>query len=643
MPPVPSAGLETIAGTEARLDNAAAQCSVLVVSCDRYCDLWVPFFHQFHQYWPDCPFPVYLGANSASYDDPCVYMLQSGADESWSKNLKFFLSRIPTRYVLVLLEDFFLDGPVSNSSLLGHLEALELLGGTVLRLAPNPPPDLCLENFPGVGEIHRQAAFRVSAQPGIWNRNALIAILRDEESAWDFEHLGTERSRADDGGYYCAQVSSLPCWHVVERGKWFRPAARYYRKLNIGCDFAVRPTMSTLTAMKKFAGRQLRRKSMPALGSLRVALLTNLIPPYHKPVLDRLAKRYGSLRILLSTTMESNRPWTPEWQGLDVAVQKTWTFGRRWRHPAGFSEALPLHVPIDTFARLRRYRPDVVISVEMGMRTLLAALYRRLHRDSRLIIWAEVSEATERGRGVLRRVLRAVLARQADAFLAVGASGMRYVRGLGVAPGRVFPLFYTTDVKRFAGSDASRTPERVRRILYAGQLIERKGLVPFLAALSEWAAAHPERNVEFTIAGGGPLRTALETFVAQENLTLHFAGSLPYDELPKLYSKADVFVLPTLADTWGVVVNEALAAGLPVLGSVRAQAVEELVIDGVNGWTFDPDRPSEMYAAIDRAMQTTSEQLTAMRAKAQARAFALMPDDVARMIDDAIAATVKTR
>src|SRR5690348_12286619 len=138
----PSAGVETIAGTEARLEDAAARCSVLVISCDRYRDLWAPFFHQFHKYWPDCPFPVYLGANSASYHDPCVHMLQSGADESWSKNLKFFLSRIPTRYVLVLLEDFFLDGPVSNSSLLGQLQTLELLGGTVLRVAPNPPPDL---------------------------------------------------------------------------------------------------------------------------------------------------------------------------------------------------------------------------------------------------------------------------------------------------------------------------------------------------------------------------------------------------------------------------------------------------------------------------------------------------------------------
>jgi len=116
---------------------------------------------------------------------------------------------------------------------------------------------------------------------------------------------------------------------------------------------------------------------------------------------------------------------------------------------------------------------------------------------------------------------------------------------------------------------------------------------------------------------------------------------LPYEELPRIYSEAGLFVLPTLADTWGVVVNEALAAGLPVLGSMRAQAVTELVDDGKNGWTFEPGRPEEIYSAIDRAMNASCEQLDAMRAHARSTALALTPDDAARFIDDAIAATLK--
>ncbi len=276
------------------------------------------------------------------------------------------------------------------------------------------------------------------------------------------------------------------------------------------------------------------------------------------------------------------------------------------------------------------------------MRTLLAAVYRKLNRRSRLIVWAEVSETTEQGRGSLRRIIRLLLCRHSDAFLAVGSSGVRYLRSLGADPAKLFPLLYTTGVERFSENEIERPPERAHRLLYTGQLIERKGLLPFLDTLSKWAAAHPARNVEFTIVGDGPLRARLESFGAADNLELHFHGNLPYEELPRVYSEAGLFVLPTLADTWGVVVNEALAAGLPVLGSTRAQAVEELIEDGKNGWIFDPDRCDESFSAIDRAMNASCEQLDTMRAHARSTALALTPDDVVRLLDDAIAASVKS-
>jgi glycosyltransferase involved in cell wall biosynthesis len=238
-------------------------------------------------------------------------------------------------------------------------------------------------------------------------------------------------------------------------------------------------------------------------------------------------------------------------------------------------------------------------------------------------------------------MIRLLLCRHADAFLVVGSSGIRYLRGLGAAATKIFPLRYTTSVERFSTNEIERPPERAHRLLYAGQLIERKGLLPFLETLSRWTAAHPARNVEFVIVGDGPLRVKLENFTPAANLELQFRGNLPYEELPRVYSEAGLFVLPTLADTWGVVVNEALAAGLPVLGSVRAQAVTELVDDGKNGWTFEPGRPEEIYSAIDRAMSASAEQLDAMRAHARSTALALTPDDAARFIDDAIAATLK--
>ncbi len=113
---------------------------------------------------------------------------------------------------------------------------------------------------------------------------------------------------------------------------------------------------------------------------LRVALLTNFIPPYRLPVFRELARRVGSLRIFLSTTMEGDRLWQPDFGGLDVRVQRTYT--RRSGGPQEApQETKDTHFPLDTIAVLTRFRPDVVISGELGFRTLSAALYCAMHRQ----------------------------------------------------------------------------------------------------------------------------------------------------------------------------------------------------------------------------------------------------------------------
>ncbi len=160
----------------------------------------------------------------------------------------------------------------------------------------------------------------------------------------------------------------------------------------------------------------------------------------------------------------------------------------------------------------------------------------------------------------------------------------------------------------------------------------------FVEALSRWSAAHPVEQVEFLLAGEGPLRNALGRIPIASNLRLNFLGPVAYEDLPGVYAQAGVFAFPTLVDTWGVVVNEALAAGLPVLGSIYAQAVTELVRPGSTGWTFRPDCPDEMYQALEQCLATSDEALEQMRAEARQTALRLTPDFVTDLIEDAIRA-----
>lgn len=368
----------------------------------------------------------------------------------------------------------------------------------------------------------------------------------------------------------------------------------------------------------------------------RVALLTNFIPPYRLPLYKAIADRVDEFQVFISTPMEANRSWTPTWEGLKVTVQKTLTLKRRWKHPHGFSEDLYVHIPYDTLWQLWQYQPDVVISGEMGMRTIQALIYRKLYPKSRMILWATVSEYSEQGRGKLRDQLRHFLVPQADALLVNGQSGTRYVQQFGITTDQIFFAPYTTNIDPFLAVPLSRAPENAYRLLYVGQLVERKGIEPFLSALEHWAKAHPDRKLEFLLVGDGPLRGRLEQRALPSNLTVQFLGNVAYGQLAEVYAQGGIFAFPTLADEWGLVANEAMAAGLPVLGSLYSQSVEELVVDGETGWRFRPDEPEEIYAALERSLSSPIQQLDQMRAKARERIEHLTPEFVAGNMLEAI-------
>ncbi len=332
-----------------------------------------------------------------------------------------------------------------------------------------------------------------------------------------------------------------------------------------------------------------------------VVSLTNCLTPYSVHTYTALAKRVKKLTILISTPMESNRNWELEANDLDVRVQRTTTFRRPWRHDAGFTDTVHIHMPRDTIGLLRQLRPDVVISGEFGVRSLLSAVYSTRVRRTPLILEARLSEHTEKGRGWSRLMLRKWLLKQATCVIVNGESGRRYLSGLGFDSERVFDVPYSHPPSVFDRCQVERSRENAHRLLYVGQLIERKGVLPFVAAVDRWAEKHPERAIELDVVGSGPQEGQLRAMRHPQNFTVRIVGEWPYNKLAELYATAGILALPTLADEWAMVVNEAMAAGVPVLGSLYSMAVEELCRDGENGWTFRPDVAAERDSAIDRA------------------------------------------
>jgi len=194
-----------------------------------------------------------------------------------------------------------------------------------------------------------------------------------------------------------------------------------------------------------------------------------------------------------------------------------------------------------------------------------------------------------------------------------GPSCKRYLESLGVPEEKLHHLPYCIDPEVVDHEHREVSPtDKPRTLLYSGGIIPRKGVGEFTDALKIWCRANPEREVVLQLAGAGS-DAAKIVEMQTENLKIEWLGDLDHATLRQATRDADICVNPTFADEWGLVPIEALASGIPVLGSSYAQSVETIVKDGHNGWTFFTDDEESVAKAIEAAMACSNEQLAEMQ------------------------------
>jgi hypothetical protein len=248
---------------ERHLNNngSAASCAVLVASCDRYADLWPPFYKAFASHWSDCPFPIYHLSESRDPEKPGVQFLPMGPGLTWSEGLLSALARIPEPSVILFLEDLLLVGRVDTGAVRKIVAAAQNLKASSVRMSASPPPDRALRDAQlgaWLGISSPGTLYRVSTVTSYWDKAALQALLRPEENAWQFELQGTKR--ADDmNGFYATKKNLFPVFNSVIKGKWRPRAARTLEKLGFPLARFDRPRMSWRESAVFYAHRMRTR------------------------------------------------------------------------------------------------------------------------------------------------------------------------------------------------------------------------------------------------------------------------------------------------------------------------------------------------------------------------------------------------
>ncbi len=236
--------------------------AILVPSFDGYEDLWKPFFACFFKYWPDCPYPVFLGSNFNTYDDPRVTPIRIGPDRDYSSNLIAMLSGIRHEWVIVMIEDILLSAPVRTEALQSVIVVAQKMNTGLLQLLPrrfDPNVEFAATRVSNeISEIEAGLPYRVSVNLGLWKRRVLLALLRPGETAWQFERYGSLRTFELASPFLCMsrKYLSAPLFryvHGVIKGRWTIPAARFLMRENLSHNLSTRP-VQRLPSRLRFVG-----------------------------------------------------------------------------------------------------------------------------------------------------------------------------------------------------------------------------------------------------------------------------------------------------------------------------------------------------------------------------------------------------
>jgi glycosyltransferase involved in cell wall biosynthesis len=337
-----------------------------------------------------------------------------------------------------------------------------------------------------------------------------------------------------------------------------------------------------------------------ARGLPRLAVLTNILAPYRVPLFQGLAESF-EVTVLTSGEEGNREQWAAvEEQAQGFRIKRSWGFTFRWtnRDQGSVLDIKHLHINPGLLLDLLRIRPDVIITVEMGFRTLVALAYGGLFRRPVWVWWGGTLH-TERGIGRTKRVFRSWLVGRVKRWFSYGVTSTEYLTSLGVPREHVVELQNCIPEKLYVETTPPSAVLEIRPVvLCVGQLIPRKGVDLLLDAVARLQAEKLKFSV--LIVGAGPEKARLEEKTKQLGLVnVHFYAPQNPELMPAVYRSADVLVFPTREDVWGLVVNEALWSGLPALVSIYAGCYKEVVPPSS---TFDPLDSADFKNALRRAV-----------------------------------------
>lgn len=353
----------------------------------------------------------------------------------------------------------------------------------------------------------------------------------------------------------------------------------------------------------------------------KVMLITNIPTPYRIPLfneISRLLREKGAkLKIVFGALTYSRRKWRVDLSSCEfdykILASKFIKLSNQERVIFTYPSIIRL---------IYANKPHIIVANGFSFATTKIWMLSWLQKLN-YIIWSGAIELNQSKDSRIRRFHRRLMIKRAKGFIAYGKESEKYLCSLGAQSKKIEIGINTVDTSFFA-ENVKRYRSKFQRgfnqkqLLFVGSLVKRKGVDLLFRCIG--MLLKYRRDFLLKIVGDGPERENLMNLSNKLMISnfISFEGFAQKEELIKYYAEADCFIFPTRFDIWGLVLVEAMAAGLPCIASLNAGATYDLIIDGVTGFSADFNKPYEVINKINLLLE---DKLTAKRIGEEASHF----------------------
>ena len=300
---------------------------------------------------------------------------------------------------------------------------------------------------------------------------------------------------------------------------------------------------------------------------MRVAIITNIPTHYRDPVYA-LFNDFKDIesKVFFCSKSEPNRNWRLR------SIEFDHEFLSKNKNKF-------IHFNFNIFYKLKKYNPDVVMTAGFNP-TMLFAWFWTILSSKKHISFSDANIHSERNLSIVHKYVRKIVFKYSNAFLGASEGTLDLYRSYKIPNIKLFKSCLAIDNKKFKEINE----EKEYDLMFCGQFIDRKQ--PFFFCELAKAISESKPELKVLLLGNGPLKEDCLIFLNQNNINYTDPGFVQPDKLPYYFNRVRLFLFPTLMDPWGLVANEALASGVPILISSVAGAANELVINGYNGFVL---------------------------------------------------------